>query len=246
MKRKYKRNFITSVILRIDFDKTSEIDFEKFSFVKDNYPVEKTQRKIDFITTLSKGKQSIEQIEYEEYRYYDNSMDNCISISESSIFFELKKHISFEDLKKQFIEIFDFLRKEYMIENWNRLGLRYVNNIDISAQEYKEYLVPEILSNNKHIKNINDRLDTKYGTILSLGHIALKNKHSVINFIFGNQNKHYPAVIVAQDFVLDFDSYSTDIDKDNIIVTIDMLHDNIVELFENSITDNFRSLMNHE
>lgn len=46
MKRKYKRNFITSVILRIDFDKISEIDFEKFSFVKENYPVEKTQKKL--------------------------------------------------------------------------------------------------------------------------------------------------------------------------------------------------------
>jgi uncharacterized protein (TIGR04255 family) len=241
----YKINFIKSVILKIDFKRIDNFDHVKFSsFLKKSYPSLKIEPKVEYITTLSKEKQGIDTRGFNEYRYYDEKMENCICLSESSIFFEFKKYVSFDQkLKKEFNKIFDILRNQYSLDSIVRMGLRYTNNISVNGQNLKGYIAEFLLSNNSFIESIN----TKHKTLekaLSLGQISLKNEDTIINFIFGNANKHYPATIIDNDFLLDYDSFITNVDKEDVSGKLDLLHSNIIDLFEMSITDKLRNLMN--
>ncbi|MGD9152855.1 MAG: TIGR04255 family protein [Gammaproteobacteria bacterium] len=241
----YKRNFITSVILKIDFSKIDKFDAAEFpirELVK-KYPEKKIQPRTEFLTQLSKDKQSIEQRTFNECRYYSEDMKNCFSISESSCFFELKDHIGFTTLKGQFECICEILKNKFNIETVNRIGLRYINNVsgDISA-DWRKYIVTELSSMSEFYRNINKG---NFKKVLSLSRISLKNQDTIINFIVGNPNKNYPAAIMKDELLLDYDSFCSNVDIDAIIPKLEMLHQNILSLFEKSITKEFRDLMNN-
>ncbi len=60
-------------------------------------------------------------------------------------------------------------------------------------------------------------------------------------------NPDYPAPIKKKRFTLDLDAYYQGFhDKDEIQKNLDKYHDKIQELFELSITEKFRNILNEE
>ena len=68
-----------------------------------------------------------------------------------------------------------------------------------------------------------------------------------LNFIYGMYNPEYPNHLKKNDFVLDYDFFSKDIidTADGIISVLDRGHDEIQLLFEKSITNSLREVMNN-
>ena len=239
---KYKRNYIKLLVLRLDFKRLENFNIKDFTSLKllKDYPTEKRQQKIDFLATLSKEKQTVDKVEYDEYRYYDKSMNNCVCFSGDAVFFEIKSHFSYEKLQKQFSEIFKILDSKYKIESFNRLGLRYVNEIEDFKEEY---FSKELLINQSFLKNLIEK-NKSFEETLSLGRMGLKNDNTTTNFVYGKPNKNYPAKQTDRIFLLDYDSFTTGIHRDHLLDSIDKLHQNIGSLFEASITDTLRKEMN--
>ena len=239
---KYKKNYIKLLVLRLDFKRLESFnikDFASLKFLKE-YPIEKKQQKIDFLATLSKEKQTVDKVEYDEYRYYDGTMNNCVCFSSDTVFFEVKSHFSYEKLQKQFSEIFKILGSKYKIESFNRIGLRYVNEIEGFKEEY---FSKELLINQSFLKNLIGK-SKSFEEALSLGRMGLKNDNTTTNFVYGKPNKNYPAKQTDQIFLLDYDSFATGVHKDDLLDIIDKLHQNIINLFEASIADVLRKEMN--
>jgi uncharacterized protein (TIGR04255 family) len=241
---KYKKNYIKLVVLRLDFKRLENFnikDFTSLKFLKD-YPIEKKQQKIDFLATLSKEKQTVDKVEYDEHRYYDSNMRNCVCFSGDTIFFEIKSHFSYEKLRKQFSEIFKTLDSKYKIESFNRIGLRYVNEVEGFKEEY---FSKDLLINQSFLKSLIGK-HKSFEEALSLGRMGLKNDNTTTNFVYGKPNKNYPAKQTDQIFLLDYDSFATGIDRDDLLDIIDKLHQNIGDLFEASITATLKKEMNKD
>ncbi len=241
--KKYINNYIKLVVLRIDFNRIESFnikDFDKLKVFK-KYPIEKTEQRIDVSVDISKDKQVSNKIaEHNEYRYYDSSMKNCVCLSNNSIFFEIKNHFAYEELEKQFFELFDKLVKSYDINLINRIGLRYVNEIDDFEEEFFE---KNLLSAESFIKTV-AQANNEFEENLLLGQIGFKNNETITNFTYGKPNKNHPAKQVDKVFVLDYDSFARNIDEDNLKAVLIKLHKNINDLFELSITNKLRKKMN--
>jgi len=241
---KYKRNFITSVILKVDFNMIDGFDASKFAELKKEYPIEKVHQRTEFLTQLSKEKQTVDQRTFSEYRYYDENMENYFSVSESSCFFELKNHVGFDVLKKQFEKVFATLKNQFNFEDVNRVGLRYINVIPYNkGTDWRKYIAAELSSIDKFYNNIGKKLFKK---LLCLSRVSLKNEDTIINFIAGNPNKNYPAAITKEELLLDYDSFCSNVDVDDVVSKLEILHQNILSLFEKSITEELRILMKVE
>ena len=66
-----------------------------------------------------------------------------------------------------------------------------------------------------------------------------------VKYQFGIANPDYPAIVKKKEFVLDLDSYIFGLHGFNdAIECVNNCHSKIQELFEDSITDATRSLMN--
>ena len=125
----------------------------------------------------------------------------------------------------------------------NRVGIRYINifnNDRIRPQ--KNYFDNQIASL-MDVKNLEE------GAIEPIRIMAL-NQYNVDNmrldFRYGQYNKEYPQPIRNISFVLDYDCYSEELIKECEILEKYILqgHNAIQCLFENSITDKLRKVMN--
>ena len=68
-----------------------------------------------------------------------------------------------------------------------------------------------------------------------------------LRYQFGMHNPDYPAPIKKKSFILDLDAYYQGIqDKDEIQKNLDKYHDKIQEVFELSITDKLRTILNEK
>lgn len=240
----YKKNFLKSVVLRVDFEKIPNFDDKKFDSLLSDYSMKKVESKMEFLTTLSKDRQTIDSKTFNIYRYSNNSATNCFCISETFCYFELKDYVGFNDLKNKFAKVLETLKSDLSSDIIERVGLRYTNDVNV-GNDLEKCIPAELLSNDAFYNTIKtlskDRLPTPEKS-LCLGRISFKDDDNVItNFVFGNANENYPAIITNESFLLDYDSFSNNIDKDKILDTLEKLHDRIKFLFESSITEHLRN-----
>lgn len=230
------QGFLESVILKIDFEKIANFEHDKFfELMKDSYPEKRIEARTELATIFSPGNQALTQRSFNEYKFYDESL-NLFCVSESYAFFELKKHIGFDALKMQFEKIFRLLTDEFNVNSISRIGLRYVNNIDIKRNpEITNKIAAPLLSNNQFFNDFISSNSPEIKLSLSLAQMSFKNKNTTTNFVFGNPNSNYPAVLIQNNFLLDYDSFSTTLDTTEVLKTLNVLHENISFLFKQSL-----------
>lgn len=61
--------------------------------------------------------------------------------------------------------------------------------------------------------------------------------------VYGLINPDFPSKLVKNEFVLDYDCISSSVECNKIYETLDQMHDEIIRLFEKSITDKLRKKM---
>lgn len=133
-------------------------------------------------------------------------------------------------------------RKTFTTE---RIGLRYINIFNTEKIKIlKKFFISEVA--NALTLNISNK-DSDLKTIRSMHLSEYSMGNSSVNFRFGLYNKLYPNPIQTNDFVLDYDCFSTEgfSNSDDIIKFISEGHDLIQNLFEGSITNSLREFMKH-
>lgn len=247
-KHYYKNNYLTDVILRIDFNKIkidpSTINKLKSSLQKKLPVLQQIARKE--IKFKIKGSTTFTEENDTLYKFVDNdsSITKFFEFDNSHLAYSDNKYINHSSFKDAFKEIIEFFMKDVDELRINRIGLRYINQIHIDEKEPYE---------------LDNLIDKKLSSILKvnpLGKPIIRSMNSTefriddeirLIFRYGLFNKEYPSVPTRKEFVLDFDCYSTFIDK--IEQTYDFLDKaNIImaKYFESSISEGLRKEYLHE
>jgi len=245
-RRKYKKDFLDKVIVRIDFDTplssiaTTGPAKSIYTAVKVRFPITEERKVVgkEFLIGPSVTKER--SIETKEWHYYGKNREKHLTVSPNFMCIEYNKYEYYEMLSEDFLSVSNALFDAYPELQIKRLGLRYIDNITIPDEkpmEWDKYLKPELnsifaIADNKNtISRVFHVLECNYG-------------EDSLRFQFGMFNPDYPAPIRKKTYTLDYDMYTTKIlDKFDMKKTLDRFHEKVNHSFEEVITDELRTIM---
>jgi len=250
MGNKYRKNYLTQVIARIDFlSPLSSLQEALPAAVGEVstrfFPIPEPKEIVGREFWISSETKQVNEkdIITKEWHFFGKRREKRLVITREFMFVEFKVYESFDDFRTHFIGISDGLFGTFDDLQVKRLGLRYINNIEVPGPNkfsWNAYLNRNLLS----ILNIpadKAKIARAFNNLdLNLGDFTLR-------FQYGMHNPDYPAPIRKKIFVLDYDAYTTGLlTKEEIHQTLPILHDEIEQLFEKSITDKLRGIMDVE
>ncbi len=248
MDDKYKKNFLTNVIVRVDFPNPLKIeslppDLTK-AFLK-SFPISEPKKVFELtgeFKIIPKTKIEIETgEETTEWNYYGRDREKRLILQKYFLSITyIKSYKRYDDLKSELLSIISELFKIFSDIQINRLGLRYINEISLDEAnffDWEKYLDRDLLS----IFNIAGNKDT---IARGLNNLVLNYGNMILNFHYGMHNPDFPAPIRKKIFVLDYDaSYIGLQDLKDIESNLFAFHEEIKKLFEENIEDGLREVM---
>ena len=247
--KKYKKTFLKQVLVRVDFQKPLEY-YEKGL----NTTVEKTIKKT--FPTMVEQKIKLQSIQVESgqtkvstsdqtlWTYYAKDKKKHARIEPTDFYIQYDKYYSFEQLKKDFRLVFDSLVANYGELNITRIGLRYIDEIEIKQEkdvfDWKKYLNPNLFS----ALSIPLKKD-RYFISRAFSNLEFNYGDHNLTLKYGMFNPDYPSPIKKKVFILDSDAYKRDnIPNEKAYCVLDQLHDRISNLFEKRlIKEGLREIM---
>jgi uncharacterized protein (TIGR04255 family) len=246
-RRKYRRDFLASVIARIDF--AAPLPLAKkgppaavVAALKKEFPIAELQVKQIkevFIPADSSTRETTREVR--EWNYHSKNREKKVVVTADCMFLESKKYQGFKVLRTDFLNTTNALFDAFKDLEVKRLGLRYINKIVLKEPKptvWERYLNENLLSSFK--------LVTARQTLVRVFHVLEQkfDDESRIRFQYGMTNPDYPAVIHRKHFVLDSDAYcELIIGRDEVERFLDIFHDRCKERFEQLITDPLRRQM---
>ena len=237
-RRKYKKDFLNKVIVKIDFDTPLPIATNGpaksiYGTVKEHFPITEEKKVIGKELLIGQDVTKERSIESKEWHYYGKNREKHLTITPNVMFIEYNKYEYYEMLREDFLSVSDALFNAYPRLQVKRLGLRYIDNIDIPDEnptEWDKYLKPEL--------NTIFAIAEKKETISRAFHVLEFNYgEDLLRFQFGMFNPDYPASIKKKIYTLDYDMYVAKLlDKIDIGETIDRFHEEINRSFETHLS----------
>ena len=243
---KYKKDFLTKVIFRIDFDQVKLSQLEDFSEkIKKDFPINKEGKgeegMINFDFKTKELKQTSSSVVV--WDFYNKDKTKKIKIHPNFLFVEYSKYKDSKELLKD-IDIVSSFIKIFKIKTINRMGLRYINEIKLKN---KDFLNWNKYIDNKLLGSLDFATSNKKAIARAMGQIVFKENFGDINFRYGLWNANYPNEINEKVFILDFDGYSKfplDTDETNIIKLVEEYNQKIEDLFESVIKEDLSKILN--
>lgn len=245
---KYSSNFLSNVILRVDFPPILGLD-------KENPPVEfqnKIKHQFPIIKPIS-GKYVEFKIDREEparisenetvkWHFTDKEKTRVVEVAAGWVTIEYFKYTDFNDFSECYEWIYrEFFRIYDIVQIANRVGLRYINQIRIDKGnpfEWKNIINHDLVIVDKEF--IAQKKDVKK----SMHMLEMKGEGYDLKFQFGMFNSEYPNPIARKEFVLDYDCYLKEaVEINEIDGKANAFNKIIGWWFERSIGDELRKIM---
>lgn len=243
----YKKNYLTNVVARIDFisplqDLNSKLPPEISKTALINFPIYEPQKVVARqLQITSKDFQQKEE-EFMQWVFHGKDREKKLWINPSAVFVEYTKYVNYKEMRDQFMKVLRALFDVYGDAVCSRIGLRYINNIVL--ENGGDPLSWEDLLNEKLLSVLTFYPDKKC-VARSFHNLELKFSDYNLGYQFGIINPDYPAVVKQKSFILDLDAYyQGNVDHNTIGQNLDKFHDCIQEIFELSITNKMRELLN--
>lgn len=244
----YNKNFLTSVIFRIDFSTITELTTQLPSDIKDgiivDFPIFEPQSQVGVQFEQNKGAivgtQSISKM---SWSFLNSDKTRLVEIDANYLLLNFKTYIDYADFANNVKKVLELFFKKYPDLAINRVGMRYINEINIAGVDYfdwSEYINESLISSF-------DFFDEKDKIRRVMSTVALKEDEDIsVNFSYGIFNQYFPNEISEKSFILDYDCYSrvgvSSDDKNlEIVNRADKYHKIIKKYFEQSITEIFRT-----
>lgn len=153
-----------------------------------------------------------------------------------------KKYTTYTDFHPHIERTFNLFRDIYN-PSFARTALRYINNISFPNGDAFDFngLINEPLL--RPTKEFSDQF-----LMRSMGSMILQDSERSIttNFNYGFFNSQFPNIIALREFILDYDCYYIHRDGDNIKTILMNLRNRINTLFEKSISEGLRNILNEQ
>jgi len=152
---------------------------------------------------------------------------------------QLQPYASWEEFKPKIKTAFDALAEIVEINNIERVGLRYVNRIDIPIPKSSKIDMDEYFDFNPHVgKN----LPQDYRKFIIGAQFPFKGGEDICKVLLTDTVPNKPT---SASFILDLDYFLTKpqmVSKDTALEWVESAHNNSEGVFEGCITDRLRRL----
>lgn len=253
---KYSKAFLNQVIIRTDFlefipnENLFNVDIEKA--ILQFFPRRGKDQIIRFNSInviINASAQNTpnttgEIVEGIKKEYISSDGQNKFFLTNKYFVFEINAYNSFEDTMKFIRPVLLAIFSKNTITSV-RTGIRYINIYDSDKIKLqKNYFSSEVSAALYSKSSIND----EFYLTRAMSLIEYAKDSLLLKFRCGTFNPDYPNKQIKNSFVLDYDCYIEEtIDSmDEILKYIEKGHESIQILFENSITDSMRKVMNGE
>lgn len=244
---KYKSNFLKNVIFRLDFDEVGNrsLTSDDQLFTEYGTPTNKHIMQVHFSVSPD-GEKTIkeEKINLIEFQHHNNQ-NKVVTLMKNALIVECKnsEYKDFITLRDEINLIFSEFQKKYSIKQFNRIGLRYINEIFIPGKHPLKWdgyiddnlckaIMANILGDSKPVR--------------SMHQIEIKRDEVGILFNYGLFNKDYPNPIARPELILDYDYFINSLLETNeILDKLGHLNTLAEDMFESSIGDELRKKMEH-
>lgn len=242
---RYERHFLTEVIARLDFATPVEALRDNFpnalrQVCLSQFPIEEPNRLMMAQVNLTAKDVSKTESSTTEWTFHDKLRRTTATFSTDSMHIVTRAYTSFEQLSGYFNSLHQAFTTIHPGVTYRRLGLRYVNVIDIGPSDpfdWTSLIAPSLLT---PLTFRSPRTDLLRGfTILDY---ALADFQ--LRFQYGLHNPDFPAPLRKRNFVLDFDAHREELlTREQVPSLLSDAHDAVQTLFESCITEELRSVM---
>lgn len=246
----YDNSFLKAVIARVDF--AAPVDSLGRSMpptignvaIK-HFPIsERTPTQMEELT-VSGGNINRKKEEFFQWTYYGINREKRLVVTPGFIFVEYLRYSTFEQLKKDFLSVLKAVFTQCRDLRGGRFGLRYINKIelrDAHPLEWDNYISEGLLGLFDKFRGRQEHL-TRLFNIVEFRY----NDDMRLKFQFGVPNQDYPAPVRRPQFVLDLDGFTEGLQElADVEESIEVAHQRIQQLFEESITTKLREIMRAE
>ncbi len=245
-KNKYKKNFLTNVVFKLDFPIQSDYgldNIKKFQkLIKKEFPLIEEKRGFAIEYKVDKTEEIETKTEkIKGWFFFDKTKNKIISFESNNIILEFKEYNTFKDYFKILSLVIESLLQIFPSIVSTRIGLRFINNIkldDSTPFEWDNLLVPELFRSM-------DFLSDKKNMVRHLTLLELNMGDYMIKFQYGIGNSLYPSPIIRKEFVLDYDCFTHESlgEPEEILKKITKFNKGMAIMFEQCIGDGLRKIM---
>jgi uncharacterized protein (TIGR04255 family) len=240
----YETNYITNVIVGINFSKTVDVSDKLIAELKalfnDDFPDFQNAEVVALEVTLSGKEKTTREVRNRAIRLVNKTDNSSVNLEPDSISIEVTKYQEYENIKRLVVKLNSFLNGSIGPVGISRLGLRYINQIKVNEGhplDWSGFIDERLLQPVNFIESSNE-------ISRAMGTIELNKTEYNLRFNYGWFNSEYPNPIVKKEFVLDYDCYSTNmIEVKDLIDNIGAYHETIRSLFKKSIGPKLIQLM---
>lgn len=170
---------------------------------------------------------------------------NKLVLSNKFLVYEINEYDTFEKHYSIFQTVFNALNTKQSITS-ARVGIRYINIFGADDLKLRKNMFSPEISATFNAKEYISDYDVHLIRAINMHEYQADNM--LLNFRYGMFNPDYPNPLNKESFALDYDSFTTEPaeNTDTILTFIKKGHAAIQELFEKSITDNLRKVLNNE
>ena len=241
----YKEPFLKEVIFRIDFPSPIEslrksVPRDLLKEISKRFPISEPRKGHTQEFQFSGSSFQAKSNEVTQWLYFGKEREKTLILDTTALIISIATYKTYEAFLCDVKHVLDVFFKVFAEISAARVGLRYVNLIDLNESEpfsWKDYI-------NEKILGIID-YHTEKQFLTRVFHIVEYNFDGLaVKYQFGIANPDYPAHIKRKQFVLDIDAYSHGaFDYGDIVAFIGAAHSRIQDIFEKSITDKLREKM---
>lgn len=240
---KYQKNFITEVICRLNFSYISSIDKEEppkfLEKVKPLFP--RLEKGVEINLDLKGIKGVSLKKQSRKWTFLDKEKNKKVTLGPEFMALIFNRYNDFDEFKEIWENVYNILLEVYKIEFFDRLGLRYINQIELKKGNP---LIWKKLINKHLVTNLESFPDLKADIVRSMHQTIFNIDGTKINFNHGIFNEHFPDALSDKKYILDYDCYcDVMIDPSEVNDKISEFIKIIYDLFEKSIEDNLRKIM---
>lgn len=248
MPEQYSKPYLKQVLVKADFIAPIYEIRDKFppdlyrDFIQD-FPISdhKEVRESEVIITSDSAGDTAQTREEKSMNWCFRAKDRNqnLTVNMKFLYIECLKYETFEALCLQFFQAIDKLAGLFPALQFGRLGLRYINSIEIdepNPTEWDEYIRNSLLTK---IDIVDPNQIARIFNIFEFMYDEMN-----LRFQYGMHNPDFPAAILKKIFILDYDAYSKGVfTHGDVKAKLRLFHEKISELFEFSIRDPLRDKM---
>ena len=242
----YESPFLKEVVVRIDYPSFLSGNEESLpkkieAAILSNFPIPEPRTLHAHEVLITDATSQTSKVEMKEWVFHGKDRDKTLIVGQTYLTLSIKKYKNFENLVSEIKAPLEAIYRNFADLISNRIGLRYINVIDIKKSSdplnWKGYINKDMLALLG--------LDFNKSAIARVFSIMEYNIDGLLlKAQFGIPNPDYPAAVKQKQFVIDLDAYSFGAyTHDQINELIHKSHGLIQDFFEKSITAKTRNLM---